>query len=149
MTRPHLPIPVNLKKGKIRFKITSRCFNTFNWSYALLKIHEFDSIFPISTQVFLFFCSMSISVCLCFFLDLLYYLCPAPSATPRSRVSPVGPDDILRLLLLSYTRKGSGRYTPTCIHTCKHTPAPTLARSHTHIYSNTHHHSEEDRVKSV
>lgn len=123
-------------------------------SHVQLKLHisgysgvwQHFSCFQSSFSLF-FFVSMSISFCLCLFLDLLYYLCPAPSATPRSRVSPVGPDDILRLLLLSYTRKGSGRYTPTCMHTYKYTPAGTLAFSHTQLLKR--YLSEEDSVKSV
>lgn len=46
----------------------------------------------------------SLSPSLSHYLNLLYYLCPAPSAAQRSQVSPVEPDDKLRLLLRAAKR---------------------------------------------
>lgn len=48
--------------------------------------------------------SFSVSLSLSHYLNLLYYLCPAPSAAQRSQVSPVEPDDKLRLLLRAAKR---------------------------------------------
>lgn len=75
---------------------------------------------------------LSLSLFLPVFLDLLYYLCPAPLPAQSSQVSPVEPDDKLRLLLRPATRNSS--------NACKHTYTYTLAVRHTHTHTRMHTH---------
>lgn len=102
------------------------------------------------------FSSLSLSLS----LDLLYYLCPAPSATRSSQVSPVEPDDKLRLLIRVTTRNSSNAhkhihiYAHANIHTNRQPICPSLfPPSHTHTCSQTHTlavtHSEEGNVSRV
>lgn len=60
--------------------------------------------------------------------NLLYYLCSAPSAALRSPVSPVEPDDKLRLLLQPTTRNSANAHTHSVyVH----------MQTHTHLLSHT------------
>ena len=85
----------------------------------------------------------SIAFSLCLSLDLLYYLCPAPSVAQRSQVSPMEPDDKLRLLLQPYTRSVQAPIHLHIwrLHFCKHTQtdnsSPHLCFWLTHIHLHT------------
>lgn len=66
-------------------------------------------------------------------LNLFYYLCSAPSAVHRSPVSPVEPDDMLRLLQLA-TRNSRNTYICTRKHAYIYISA---SLSHTHALTHT------------